>query len=145
MSPSHLHVSDSNEAKVDTDIQPSIGANETGDDDAQDSNTGVVTVSDNTSSNNNSDSCDSQQRQFGSSAGSAFNPIRKKGAQLGSDNDAAVAMATVATVPDLSSLEELPVNKQIDEVTRMLALIILLLAKVKVGVTSSHTSNLSRL
>ena len=78
---------------------------------------------------------------FGSSVGSAFDPIHSRKRQVAPRD----VTGTEPNVLDLSSLDELPVNKQVDELCNVVTLIVSALGKVKRGVTASHVKKQARL
>ena len=78
---------------------------------------------------------------FGSSVGSAFDPIHSRKRQVAPCD----VTGTEPNVLDLSSLDELPVNKQVDELCNVVTLIVSALGKVKRGVTASHVKKQARL
>lgn len=163
-----MHDTDVNEFKFDSSIKTSDEEEERGDVKAQDSC--GITVNDESddikSGSEDSGVSSSVQRhtsepelpQFGSSVGSAFNPIRSRKGQVTLNvccdgvakttiamPAAAASSAARQVVPDLSSLDELPVNKQIDELNNMLAVFISVLETIKHGVTASQAKKQARL
>ena len=161
-----MHDTDVNEFKVDSSIKTSDEEEERGDVKAQDSC--GVTVSDESddikSGSEDSGVPSSVQKhtsepelpQFGSSVGSAFNPIRSRKGQVTLNvccdgvAKTTIAMAAASSaarqvVPNLSSLDELPVNRQIDELNNMLTVIISVLETVKHGVTASQAKKQAHL
>lgn len=103
----------------------------------------IKSDSDNSDSSVNKQTKSGEQEppQFGSSVGSAFNPIRSRKGEV-APRDVAV---TEQKSPDLSSLDELPVNKQVDELCNVVTLIISALGKVKRGVTASYAKKQAHL
>ena len=81
------------------------------------------------------------QPHFGSSVGSAFDPIHSRKRQVAPRD----VTGTEPNGLDLSSLDELPVNKQVDELCHVVTLIVSALGKVKTGVTASHVKKQAHL